>query len=176
MIHVRRIAALAAVAAALGLASCSDVPTAPTPSRAAPAQKVSHDLGGVLSGLVACTPLPADSVTQIVGPAGGTITVGPHSFTVPAGALDSAVAITAVAPSSANNVVVFQPTGLTFSTPATLTLSYANCGPLVHIFPARVAYVDNLLNILYYLPSIDNALSQSVSGQVQHFSDYAVAW
>jgi hypothetical protein len=33
-----------------------------------------------------------------------------------------------------------------------------------------------LLNILYYVPSIGNAPSSSVSGAVQHFSDYAVAW
>ena len=30
------------------------------------------------SGLVSCTPLPYDSVTQVIGPAGGLIVVGPH--------------------------------------------------------------------------------------------------
>ena len=177
MIHVRRIAAVAAFcAASLALASCGYAPASPSPLPVAQAQNVSHDADGTLTGLVACTPLPADSVAQIIGPAGGTITVGPHSFMVPPGALDSAVTITAFAPSAANNVVVFQPTGLTFSTPATLTLSYANCGPLARILPTRVAYVDNLLNILSYLPSIGSGLSQTVTGQVQHFSDYAVAW
>lgn len=177
MIPVRRLAAFAALgAASFALASCGDSPASPTPLPIAQAQNASQDAGGSLTGLVACTPLTADSVAQVIGPAGGTISVGPHSFTVPPGALDSAVTITAVAPSTANNVVVFQPTGLTFNTPATLTLSYANCGPLTHILPTRVAYVDNLLNILSYLPSISNGFSQSVSGQVQHFSDYAVAW
>lgn len=181
MIHIRRIAALVAFGvASFALASCGDAPTAPTPAPVAAlahdSVSASHDLGGWLTGLVACTPLPADSASQVIGPAGGTITVGPHSFTVPPGALDSAVTITAVAPSGPNNVVVFQPTGLTFSTPATLTLSYANCGLLAHVLPVQVAYVDSLLNILYDLPSIQHWASQSVSGQVQHFSDYAVAW
>ena len=120
--------------------------------------------------------MAADSATQIIGPAGGTIIVGPHSFTVPAGALDSAVAITAVAPSDALNRVVFQPSGLVFRVPATLTMSYANCGPLAQILPIHIVYVDDLLNILYYVPSLGNPQSASVTGTVQHFSDYAVAW
>lgn len=177
MIHVRRLAAAAALSiASFALASCGDAPASPTLHPVAQAQNASHDTGGAPAGLVACTPLAADSVAQVIGPAGGTITVGPHSFVVPAGALDSAVTITAVVPSSTNNVVVFQPTGLTFNTAATLTLSYANCGPLAQILPTRVAYVDNLLNILSYIPSVGNGVSQSVTGQVQHFSDYAVAW
>ena len=169
---IRRIAVLAVIgAASVTLASCGDVPTV-APSNPA----VSRDVNGAVAALVACTPLPADSVTQVIGPLGGTMSIGPHSFTVPAGALDSAVTITAIAPSDSLNRIVFQPSGLTFSTPATLTLSYANCGLLPHLLPERVAYVDNLLNVLYYLPSVQNQMSQTVTGQVQHFSDYAVAW
>jgi hypothetical protein len=140
------------------------------------ARGVSRDLQQQAASLVACTPLSADSVTQVIGPDGGTISVGPHSFTVPAGALDSAVSITAVMPSDVVNRVAFQPAGLTFHAPAMLTMSYANCGPLAHLLPTQIAYVDQLLNLLSYIPSISNARAESVTGAVAHFSDYAVAW
>jgi hypothetical protein len=172
MITARRAVLLVAFGvASLALAGCSDAPTAAAPTPAA-----SRDVWHSLEGLVWCTPMTADSVTRVVGPAGGTITVGPHSLTVPAGALDSAVTITAVAPSDIVNRVVFQPSGLVFRVPATLTMSYANCGPIAQLLPIQVAYVDNLLQILYFVPSVDQRQSESVSGEVRHFSDYAVAW
>jgi hypothetical protein len=74
------------------------------------------------------------------------------------------------------NRIVFQPSGLVFQVPATLTMSYANCGLLVNLLPMQIAYVDDLLNILYYVPSVPNVQSQTVTGMVRHFSDYAVAW
>src|SRR3989442_9430929 len=40
------------------------------------------------AGLVYCSPLPYDSVTQTFGPLGGSLQVGPHTFTVPAGGRD----------------------------------------------------------------------------------------
>ncbi|MFI5233086.1 MAG: hypothetical protein ACHQSE_11325 [Gemmatimonadales bacterium] len=173
MIKAGRLVLLAAFgAASLALASCGDAPSA-----TAPAQTISqHDLLWPVTGLLACKPLPADSVTQVIGPDGGTINIGPHSFTVPAGALDSAVAITAVAPSGFANRVVFQPAGLVFLRRATLTMSYANCGLITNLLAPRIAYVDDLLRILYTLPSLDNAESQTVTARVRHFSDYAVAW
>ncbi len=172
MTNARRALALALSFASLALASCGEAP-----ATTAPAQTISqHNLLWPVTGLLACTPLPADSVTQTVGPNGGTINVGPHSFTVPAGALDSAVAITAVAPSGTVNRIVFQPAGLRFHRAARLTMSYANCGLVTHLLPTQIAYVDDLLDILYYIPSIGNAQSQTVTGWVRHFSDYAVAW
>jgi hypothetical protein len=157
----------------VGAASCGD--SAPSLVEG-PSKLPSRDLLQAVTGPLTCTPLPADSVTKVIGPGGGTINVGPHSFAIPAGALDSAVSITAVTPSDAVNRIVFQPSGLVFRQPATLTMSYANCGVLGSLLPTQIAYIDNLLEILYYLPSIDNVQSQTVTAQVQHFSDYAVAW
>lgn len=159
------------LAFALAVVSCGD-PSAPTPQA---------DLGGLSLlpppvGLLVCAPLPADSVTQTIGPEGGTLGVGVHRLTVPAGALDSAVSITAVAPSDTVNRVRFQPEGLAFQQPASLTMSYANCDLLGSTLPKRVAYTTDLLAILEYLPSIDDFSSQVVTGQLGHFSDYAIAW
>jgi hypothetical protein len=129
------------------------------------------------TGLRACTPVAADSATQTIGPEGGTLQVGANTLVIPAGALDSAVTITAMAPSDTVNRVQFQPEGLTFNEPARLTMSYANCNTLGLWLPKQIAFTtDDLLLILEYLPSWDNLFGQTVTGHVRHFSDYAIAW
>lgn len=154
--------------------SCAD-PTTPMPQQS----WVNGDLiGGLgqLTGLLKCTPLPYDSVTQTIGPAGGVMQVGPHTFTVPAGVLDTDVTITAVTPSDTINRIQFQPEGLVFNDYTTLRMSYANCNLLGSLAPKRIAYVAPDLSILEYLPSLDNIFTQTVRGKVQHFSEYAIAW
>jgi hypothetical protein len=130
------------------------------------------------SGLLACKPLPYAITTQTVGSQGGTIVVGPHRLTVPAGALASPVAITAEAPVGPVNSVRLLPEGLHFTPgkPARLTLSYANCPLLGQLLPKRIAYTTDLLKILSYVPSVDDLLAKRVTGSLQHFSRYAVAW
>ena len=131
-----------------------------------------HLLG---SQLLACTPMTADSVTQAIGPAGGTLYVGPHQLVVPAGALDSTVSITAVAPSDTVNRVDLFPEGLTFNTPVSLKLSYANCGLLSPLIPKSVVYLNGL-SIQSLVTSLDSFLTLTVTGSLEHFSGYAVAW
>ncbi len=167
---------------ALAALSCAD-PSAPAPPDAL--------LGGLPlllpppppppplplpTGLLVCTPLAADSVTQTIGPEGGTLQVGATTLAIPAGALDSAVSITAVAPSDTVNRVQFQPEGLTFLQPAQLTMSYANCNTLGLTLPKQIAYTTDLLLILEYFPSLDDLSGRTVTGQIHHFSDYAIAW
>jgi len=170
--------------ATLIFASCGEPsPTGPaTPQVGAPQADL---LGGVLDlttsslqklGLLKCSPLPYASATKVIGPAGGTLTVGPHTFTVPAFALSRWVTITATAPSDKVNRVHFDPEGLQFQKSASLTMSYANCNVLGSLVPKHIAYVDESLNILYYLLSVDDLLSQKVTGKVDHFSEYAMAW
>ena len=126
--------------------------------------------------LVTCTPQPYDSVTQTVGPEGGTINVGAYSLLIPDSALDSAVTITAVAPSDTVNAVRFQPQGLRFNQKASLTMSYANCGIVTWLVPQHIAYTTDNLQILDFLPSVPNLLSRTVTGSIRHFSEYALAW
>ncbi len=139
-------------------------------------------IGGLLNtvtktvGLLTCSKLPYDSVTQVIGKGGGVIYVGPHTFVVPSGALSQNVAITAVAPSAHVSEVLFQPDGLQFNKSASLTLSYANCNLLGSLLPREIARVDANLNILDYLLSVDNMLAKKVTGRVDHFTGYAVAW
>jgi hypothetical protein len=165
--------------AALGLASCSGEEGPAGPSGTAPELAGSGLLGtSIGSGLLACDPLPYASVSQTIGPEGGTLVVGPHTFTVPPGALSAPVLITAEAPVGTVNSVVFQPEGLQFApgNPARLTLSYANCPLLGSLLPKRVAYTNDLLQILSYVLSVDDLLHRKVTGSIEHFSRYAVAW
>ena len=128
------------------------------------------------TGLLKCRPLPAATASKVIGPGGGTIQVGPHSLFIPAGALDRNVTITAYAPSDDVNSVQFSPSGLDFDRSAWLTMSYANCSLLGQLLPKRIAYTSNLLNILYYILSLDNIFTRQVIGKVDHFSKYAVSW
>lgn len=157
-------------AAILLAVACADGALAP---REAPPRA---SLLGPLGVLLTCSPLPADSVTSVIGPEGGTLRVGPHVLRIPAGALNQPVTITAVAPSDTVNRVVLSPHGLALDTPARLTLSYANCDPVTWLLPKGVAYTTDDLLILELLASLDNPLARRVSADLEHFSTYAVAW
>jgi hypothetical protein len=163
--------------------SCSEAPTTPAvpPVSSVPVALAPRaDLIGSLlgsTGLLACSDLPYASSTATIGVAGGTISAGPHSLYIPPGALIAPTKITMTAPTGLGvNAVKFQPEGLRFNTPAALKMSYANCSLLGKLLPKRIAYTDDNLHILSYLLSLDNLLSKYVTGKVNHFSDYVVAW
>jgi len=159
--------------------ACTDrTPTSVPAVPAVPAPDASL-IGSLLAptGLLKCSDLPYDAETKTIGPLGGTISAGPHWLTIPPGALSAPTSITMTAPTGLGvNAVKFQPQGLQFRTPAALTMSYANCSLLGKVLPKRIAYTDDNLNILYYLLSLDNILSKRVTGKVNHFSDYVIAW
>ena len=156
------------VAALALIAGCSDqAPVAPSGQAG---------LFGSLTGLLTCNPLSYDSTSQLVGPEGGVILAGPHRLTIPSGALSDTVTITAVVPSGNVNVVRFQPEGLQFAQPAWLSMSYANCGLVPGLLPRHIAYTNNELDILELIASVPNIFSRRVTGRIEHFSGYAVAW
>jgi len=127
--------------------------------------------------LLKCSNLPYASSTKTIGALGGTISAGPHTLVIPPGALLNPTTITMTAPTGLGvNAVKFQPEGLRFTVPAALTMSYANCSLLGKLLPKRIAYTDDHLNIISYLLSLDNLLSKYVTGKVNHFSDYVIAW
>ena len=193
----RASAAFAALIGALlfGLTACrTDLPSAPrAPEIAAETEPAANllglDVGGVLGGVVSgltgtvsgvlnlvlfpCQTPSYGSVTQTVGRYGGTIKVGPHSLYIPAGALSGPVAITATATSGQQVKVDFQPHGLRFQEPATLTLSYAHCSSQ----PERptIVYVDDGLTILEQFPTFNDTYRDKVVGRIDHLSGYAFA-
>lgn len=176
------------VAGLLLTVSCgTESPTSPTSAPAAAASatdpQISASLlgnltGGLLQGLLSCSPQPYASTTQVIGPEGGTIRVGRHTLVIPQGALSQAVSIRAESPSDAVSSVRFSPEGLQFNSghSPVLTLDYSTC-PMGRIQVLKhVAYTTDRLQILSLLISLDNLLLMKVSAPIEHFSRYAVAW
>ncbi len=135
--------------------------------------------------LVSCRPLPYDSVTRTIGPAGGFIEVGRNWLLIPSGALSAPVTITAVAPSDTVAMVRFQPEGLHFQKSTLLVLAYDNCRIPKSMTP-RIALVTDAFQVVDFLTSVNIPLDdhrfkkahgkRQVIGELQHFSNYAVAW
>ena len=174
-----------AVVLSAGVSCTSDdsmgpsAPSAPAAMTETDGQQSELLLGTLLNHLknlhlLGCSPQPYVSRTQVVGKNGGTITVGTHKLVIPAGALAKNYTIRAEQVTHRVNSVRFSPEGLKFAKPAKLTLSYSNCSPLLLL--KRVVYTDELLRILELIPSLDNLRTKTVTGDIRHFSRYAVAW
>ncbi|HYU09923.1 MAG TPA: hypothetical protein VEK77_11150 [Gemmatimonadales bacterium] len=160
------------IAVALFAAACSDGVAPP------PGPLFSAGNSGVAGsgGLLVCKPLAYDSVTKRIGWKGGSIRVSKHVLVIPDGALSQPVTITLVAPSDTVNRIQFQPEGLVFQLRASLTMSYANCNIGLTKQGRRIAYTNDSLAILEYVPSKDDPSQRKVAGQLKHFSSYALSW
>lgn len=164
--------------AAAAVLSCAEIPvTGPQPSKLSNSQSLDEpELLAASAELLSCVAVPPTSVTSTIGPLGGEIRFGPHTLSIPAGALTVPVSITAFLVEGAVTHVVLQPEGLVFNRPASLSLSYASCTVPDGSPPRRIAYTDAALRIRYYVKSVDESYANQVTGQLDHFSDYAVAW
>src|SRR5256885_8178122 len=166
--NVTRLRRAALVIAAAALLGCGESPLGPVP----PPPQASL-IGSLLqaTGLLGCTPMPTATATQTVGPAGGVIRIGPHALSIPAGALDAPVTITATAPSDKVNRVQFQPEGLVFRRSAALTMSYANCNLLGKILPKRIAYTSHPLASPSSVLALDNLFAKTVTRKLNPVSN-----
>jgi hypothetical protein len=170
----RKFAALALSAALMVVVACSAADDTAGPTPPSELQVGSALLSLADLHLLSCSAQPYAVKTQTVGTAGGTIVIGTHRLMIPAGALAKPVQIKAEQVTGRVNSVRFSPEGLKFAKPATLTLSYSNCSPLLLL--KRVVYTNELLSILELLPSVDDLRTRTVSASIRHFSRYAVAW
>ncbi len=165
--------ALAMLASTTVALSCRDPGLAPADGGVtAPA----FGLADTPHSLVQCRPLAYDSVTQMIGRAGGVLRVSKHVLSIPAMALSHPVKITLVVPPDTVNRIQMQPEGLVFAAPVTLTMSYVNCDTGTSTDPKQIAYTNDSLSILEYEPSVDDFHGRKVTGRLKHFSQYAVAW
>jgi len=104
------------------------------------------------------------------------LALGPARLTIPPGALSAPVTIQAQIPAGySGNYIQFKPDKVVFNQPASLTISYSNCS-LVNVTQLKVAQVSDVLQIIQYVPSTNDLDAHTVTGQLQHFSNYAVAW
>jgi predicted pyridoxine 5'-phosphate oxidase superfamily flavin-nucleotide-binding protein len=183
----RSLIPLALLAALAAVVSCAD----PSPMGVPDFRRGGRGQEGPAkgTGVVACSQT-YDSVTQVIGPAGGFIVVGSHILWVDTMALAEPVRITAVAPADTVRWVRFQPDGLQFRTngagwSAVLFTSFKDCG-VPTADPLRIAQVTDSLQVIRYLAPAaiwikvrKNAWSQGsqyLAGVLNHFSQYAVSW
>jgi hypothetical protein len=190
MVHRRLVFVLALPlgAAAAAISGCADPATtapaasavatsigtsAPQDHNAPPASAVIRN-GALMSK---CRPLKPETAHRRIGPAGGSLLIGPHTLTVPPGALSREVMVHAkIAGGRSVNVVEFKPDGLVFQTPAVLTMSYANCDRGGQTSSLAIAVVDDTLGIVHYIASSDDTATSTVTGGVPDLTNYAVAW
>jgi hypothetical protein len=161
------------VGAAAVVLSCRE-PAPAGPDLRVPTLEASQ--GNSPTGLLQCRPLAYDSVTQMIGRTGAVLRVSKHTLSIPRLALTRPVKITVVVPSDTVNVIRFQPEGLVFDAPVTLTMSYVNCSTGASTDPRQIAYVDSSLTAVEYEPSVDDAWGRKVTSTLTHFSGYAVSW
>jgi len=126
--------------------------------------------------LLRCEPQEYTADAELIGPNGGSLRVGPHQVTIPKGALDHEVVISAVAPVSDLVEVQLQPEGLHFDKPAELKLSYGQCVEPPGWLNLFIVYLSDQGRILEVKTSLDKKGLKAVYTDLDHFSRYAVAW
>jgi hypothetical protein len=186
MLATRRFASLFALAlAAVMVTSCADdhaLPTAPPPPIAPNPSLVGDLVGGVVGvvgnildlGFTECPTKKTYSGSEWIGSSGGTVKVGPHRLEIPRNALKKSVRISAVVPKGQYAQIELEPSGLEFSRPARLVMSYDGCR--VQDMPnLRIVYVNDELEILSILPTRRNTRDETATTDLDHFSRYMLA-
>jgi len=130
----------------------------------------------VTGTLLSCQALPYASSSAVIGPNGGVLQIGRHTLVVPRGALSSNVTIRGEAPSETVRSVKLYPEGLQFARPAALTISYAQCSLVSSLLPKKIYYTTDNLRLLELINSLDLPLTSTVTGEINHFSRYAVGY
>jgi ZU5 domain len=184
---------LAAIAlSALVLASCStDAPTAVPHLQQSPPQESSQDLLGLSSllgvnGLQRTKALAAPiTVSKLIGPDGGTLTIPEAgvTVTVPRGALAATTNITMTARAGTLVAYDFAPHGITFAKP--LVFSQKLTGTNATLLSAPLLklgyYADSSLLtqtgglVSELLGGVVNTLSWTFTSSIPHFSGYMVS-
>ncbi len=118
----------------------------------------------------------SEAESELFGPEGGTIDAGRARLVVPRGALTDTVTITMQVIGDTVRAVRLLPQGLVFQQPAYLELSYGDCQTTGNAGTKRIAYTGDAWTILEYEQSWDDAKLKRVTGALNHFSNYAVAW
>jgi hypothetical protein len=137
--------------------------------------KRAKKLGSKAIELLRCEPKPFEGNAAIIGPEGGKLQIGAHELVIPPGALAEEQLIAGRAPTSSLVDVEFEPEGLQFQRAATLTLSYKGCDRPASV-DLSLAYLGFGNRILELPLSEDDRTESNVSGEIHHFSRYAVAF
>ena len=159
---------------ALTMAHCStDAPTS-----AALPQSFSVSRVGARHDLLSCAGGDDDAKSMaIIGPRGGTLSLGGFVMVVPRGAVRDTTTFVMKVPQAQVLKVKIRARGeqhFTFAKPVTITLDYSRC---TNVPPEPTAwYVDEVTDgELEQMPGLNYAAAQSFTLQTGHLSGYALA-
>lgn len=172
------------------IGACAGDSAAPDPDPEPPAiltAQLPTEGADSLSTLVSCRTQPVPATSKYIGSKGGDLWIGPHHLIVPQGALKTTVRITGAVVDTNVVAVELQPAGLQLLTPALLTLDYAGCslsGNESSLHLVYVVLVGSTPKVATHLlrdhdtdgDGKDDGNNQEISGQIDHFSRYAVAF
>jgi hypothetical protein len=165
------------------LAACSDAPTAaaPAPAVNAAVAEPSARPASTSATLLACPSTTADSARAVIGPRGGSVSVGGSSLVVPPSAVATPTTFTLVAPASPVVQVEVHAAGVDhyeFAHPVTVSVSYARCDDAA-LPTARLGawWVDGAtLERLGVMAARDDRRQRRVTFITDHLSGYAVVY
>jgi hypothetical protein len=163
--------AVTSLAAILILAAgCSE--PGPTAARLEPTVvSASRSVIGTQARVVHAT-YSAGTYSAVVTPSGGTLDFGIGSISFPAGAVQSAVRISATVDGQ-TLAVNFEPHGTMFAAGHEPTLRLELTGAVEDTSGTEIQYLSDSGLILERLPTAVDNLNGSISTQIQHFSPYA---
>ena len=174
---IRSAVALLLTASTVAVVACDGaLPTAPTATPAVTlvgepgAYALGADLGGLVTGLTCAI---NGSVSKLIGPEGGTISLGGITLDIPSHSLSKLTTIILVPIPGAAPQVQFFPEGLVFNEGRLPRLSF-NTDCIGNPANPVIVYTDNTGKILEKLNSYSNG--HSVWANIKHFSRYAVDW
>ena len=165
----------AAPAFALLLWSGCSEPTAPADG---PANLLGSNSSSVL---LTCPTSTTQSASGLIEAAvGGTVSVGGHSVTIPAGALLGDATVSLTVPASKYVEIDLKVNGgehFVFQAPVVVTISYDRCSRSNLLrAPLTAWYIDGQSKaLLENMGGIDDKLLRRVTFTTPHFSAYAVA-
>lgn len=130
--------------------------------------------------LVQCPNRVAKSVQRVIGPLGGTVTLGSHAVVVPPGAVPAPTVVTLTEPESPYVELRLRADGLAhfaFLLPVQITISYARCSRTdLDREPLSAWYIHELTRqLLEPMGGADDKVARTVTFATLHFSGYAIA-
>ena len=168
---------VAAVVAAVGMASCAEPVSAPVVPATVTAP--SALLTGTPS-LVSCPGGDGGATSGLVGVLGGTLQLGSTRVSIPAGAVLSPTIFTLTTPASEHmeiRVTALNALHYVFRRPVTITIDYGRCAAeATDAAPLSVWYIDTGTKaLLENMGGINDPVARTITFTTDHFSGYAIA-
>ena len=182
-VKVGRRIGIAVIVALLGVASCRDLPTAPSkPAQTQDPSKLLGLWGGSSSPqLLVCPSTQTQTTSSVLGVDGGTVSLGGTSVTIPLGALLGQTTVELTIPAGQYMEVDLSVNGgqhISFLQPVTVTIDYSRCNPWQTLFrQLSVWNIDqDTKALLENEGGIDNKLLRQITFTTSHFSGFAIAY